>query len=264
MVLPLAALMAVGGAGMQMYGQDQRSGAQDAALAKLRYAQKFNAAGGEYEQDLTNQSLGNLGEQWTQSSEQAVGDLSAENMRGAFGAGEQGVQDRIGAVLGATPQAGADAMQASGQNVAFQNAQARTKLRNNIQTDALRDVLAKNEGMGSMNEHYRKGRSEQGDRNMMIQRRIQDILRLQNYADGVRNAALQRAGSEHSLDQARAASVGSGAMYLGALMGGASGLANMGGQGSTALGGVDGPANPNSTLNPGSSFPPHYPTNPQV
>lgn len=234
MALPLAVMLA--GTGAQMWGQDERTAAQEAALAKLQYATQINAAGGEAGQRESNAAYEALGEQYFQSGEQAANDLSAANMRGAFDTGSSQLQDRINGVLGSTPQAGGDAMQAAGQNTAFMNAQARAKQRNDISTDAMTQVLKNNQGLAGMDDKFRTGMADKGDRDSQIRKRIQDVMRLQNYADGVRSAALQRAGAEHGLDQARAASVGSGAMYIGALMQtGGSAMGMMGQQGQQAL-----------------------------
>ncbi len=255
MVLPMALML--GGAGLQMFGQDQRSQAQDTARAAYGYSTRINQAGQEFGQDQTNAVLGNLGDQWMDSNQQAVDDLSAANMRGGFNTGSSELQARIDAVMGSTPLAGQDTMQAAGQNTAMINAQQRQKMSNDRRTAGLTEVLKNNAGLAGLSEVQRTGMADKGDRDSQIKQRINDILRLQNYADAVRNTALQKAGAEHSLDQARAASVGSGAMYLGALMGGVGGTMGQPGQpGMTQppgafgnpVNGVDGPRprNPNS------------------
>lgn len=236
MVVPLAMLLAAGGTGLQMYGQSKRSGAQKAALARLQAHQDASNRGSAAEYAVTNAALGSLGQQADASNAQAVDDLSAANLRQAF-AGQSGeLGQRISAITDATPQAGQDAMQAAGQNTAFLNARARSKMRNDINTDALAQVLQNNAGLAGANETFRMGMADKTDRDFLIRKRIDDILRMQNYANGVREAALQRAGAEHSLDQARAASVGSGAMYLGALMQAGSPLANRGQPGTLSAG----------------------------
>ncbi len=262
MVLPLAALMMVGGSGLQGYGQQKRGDAQDLALQKMMDAMRLNQAGGAVEQGHTNAALGDLGQQWNQSNETAVDDLSSVNQRGAFATGQAGFQDKNAASLGAVEDPMQAAMQASGQNVAFQNAQARQGIHNARTTEALKKVLGNQAGLAGMDENYREARGDQADRGQMIQGRIQDLLRLQNYANGIREAALGKAGAEHGYDQARAASVGSGAMYLGALMGAASPMLNRPQQGLNpgAMPGQYGnPANGVDMIQPNSSS-----LNPQV
>lgn len=268
MVLPLGLLLAGGGAGLQMVGQKRRENAQEAALAGLRYNTQINEAGQQAEYDRTGAALGNLEGQFSDSAATAVDDLSAANMRGAFGQGSGDLDARISGVLSSTPQAGADAAQAAVQNTAFTNAKARTKMRNDINTDALVQVLKNNAGLSKMNDKFRTGMADKGDRDSQIRTRIEDVLRLQNYADGVRSAALQRAGAEHGLDQARAASVGSGAMYLGALMQAGAPLLGGGGQApGTELSGMDWMQGLFGTFgNPanGVDYTPNDPNSPQV
>ena len=217
MVLPL--IMMGAGAAMQYYGQQQRDDAQEVARAKLEYASRFANQGLARDTAMSGQGLDNLGQQWDASNDQAIDDNSAANMRGNFGAGQGQLQQSIAALTASTPQAGQDAMAGAADNVAFQNAMQRQASSNAVRTQGLQGVLENNAGLDQMNQGYSDSMSRKGDRDMMIQARINSIMKLQNYSQAVRQAALQRAGANHGLDQARAASTGSGAMYLGALMG---------------------------------------------
>lgn len=217
MVLPLILMGA--GMGLQMYGQDKQKDAQAIARAKLQYASQFANQGQQRDTAMSGQGLDNLGQQWNTSNDQAVEDNSAANMRGNFGAGQGQLQQSIAALTASTPQAGQDAVSGAADNVAFQNAMLRQASSNDVRTQNLQGVLENNAGLDQMNQGYSDSMGRKGDRDMMIQNRINSIMKLQNYSQAVRAAALQRAGANHGLDQARAASAGSGAMYLGALMG---------------------------------------------
>ena len=252
MVLPL--IMMAAGAGMQYYGQQQRDDAQEVARAKLEYASQFANQGQQRDTAWSGQGLDNLGQQWNTSNDQAVEDNSAANMRGNFGAGQGQLQQSIANLTASTPQAGQDAVSGAADNVAFQNAMQRQAASNAVRTQGLQGVLENNAGLDRMNQGYSNAMGAKGDRDMMIQQRINSIMKLQNYSQAVRQAALQRAGANHGLDQARAASVGSGAMYLGALMGaGGSMYGGMQGgqQGQQGpLGGVDMPGQGGGGTNP--------------
>ena len=252
MVLPL--IMMGAGALMQGYGQDQQKSAQEVARSKLEYASRFANQGNARDTAWSGQGLDNLGQQWNTSNDQAVEDNSAANMRGNFGAGQGQLQQSIAALTASTPQAGQDAVAGAADNVAFQNAMQRQASSNAIRTQGLQGVLENNAGLDQMNQGYSDSMGRKGDRDMMIQARINSIMKLQNYSQAVRQAALQRAGANHGLDQARAASTGSGAMYLGALMGaGGTMMGGMGGgqQGQQGpLGGVDMPGQGGGGTNP--------------
>ena len=241
MVLPL--IMMAAGAGMQYYGQQQQQDAQEVARSKLEYASNFANQGQQRDNLLSGNGLDNLGQQWNSSNDQAIQDNSADAMRGNFGAGQGQLQQSIANLTASTPQAGGDAIAGAADNVAFQNAMLRQASSNDVRTQNLQGVLENNAGLDSMNLGYSKSMASKGDRDMMIQNRINSIMKLQNYSQAVRAAALQRAGANHGLDQARAASAGSGAMYLGALMGaGGSMYGGMQGAGQGQqgpLGGVD-------------------------
>lgn len=217
MVLPL--LMMGAGAGLQMYGQNARGNAQDLARDKYGFASRFANQGNERDTAWAGQGLDNLGRQWNASNDQAVNDNSSANMRGNYGAGQGQLQQSIANLTASTPQAGQDALAGAADNVSFQNAMHRQASSNAVRTQGLQGVLENNAGLDHMNQGYSNAMGAKGDRDMMIQARINSIMKLQNYSQAVRQAALQRAGADHGLDQARAASVGSGAMYLGALMG---------------------------------------------
>lgn len=222
MVVPLLAVLAYGA---QMYGADRAAAAQEVADYRGNIKSRIIGAGMEADQRLTNQILGNLGEQHFQSGEQAVSDLSAANQRGAFaGAANQLGSDIQG--VQAAPGAIDPMVQAGAENIAFQRHLASTQAGNRIRTDSLNEVLKNNAGISAKNELVRVGMADKGDRDGQIRQRINDVLRLQNYATGVRQAALQRTGAQHSLDTASAASTGSGAMYLGALLQAGAVLAN--------------------------------------
>ena len=217
MVLPLVLMGA--GMGMQMYGQEQQKTAQELARYKLEAASRFANQGNERDTAWAGQGLDNLGQQWNTSNDQAVQDNSADAMRGNFGAGQGQLQQSIANLTASTPQAGGDAIAGAADNAAFQNAMLRQASSNDVRTKNLQGVLENNAGLDSMNQGFSNSMASKGDRDMMIQNRINSIMKLQNYSQAVRSAALQRAGANHGLDQARAASAGSGAMYLGALMG---------------------------------------------
>ena len=217
MVLPL--IMMGAGAAMQYEGARQRDQAQELARNKYGFASQFADQGNARDTAWAGQGLDNLGQQWNTSNDQAVNDNSAANMRGNFGAGQGQLQQSIANLTASTPQAGQDAMAGAADNVAFQNAMQRQSSSNAVRTQGLQGVLENNAGLDQMNQGYSNAMGAKGDRDMMIQNRINSIMKLQNYSQAVRQAALQRAGADHGLDQARAAGTGSGAMYLGALMG---------------------------------------------
>jgi len=224
MVLPLAALLTVGGTGAQMWGQDQRSNAQDLALQKYNFASNFANQGAERDNALSSATLDQLGQQYNQSNEQSANQITG--LGTAMGQGTSDLQAQIAKLTASTPQPGQDGMAGAGDNAAFMNARQRIATSNNIRTDALNQALAGHAGIEAEQKQYRTNSLDAAEREGLIRQRISDVMKMQNYAQAVRNAALQRAGSEHGLDQARAASVGSGAMYLGALMGAAAPLAN--------------------------------------
>jgi hypothetical protein len=221
----VAPLLAVLGTGLQMYGADEQAGAQGVADYTGRINSRLIGEGQVADQRLTNQILGNLGEQHFASGEQAVDDSSAANQRGAF----YGAADELGTQIDAVQaQPGSiDPMVAAGaENIAFQRALAGQKASNDIRTEQLNKVLENNAGLDAKDRLLHDSMADKSDRDQMIRQRIMDVQRLQNYADGIRRAALQRTGAQHSLDSASAASTGSGAMYLGALMQAGAVLAN--------------------------------------
>lgn len=225
----VAPLLAVLGYGAQMYGANEQADAQEVVDYRGGVNNRTIMGGMEADQRLTNQILGSLGQQWQGSNATAVDDLSAANLRGSFAgaAGDLGTQ-----IAGVQGQPGAiDPMvQASADNIAFTRHLAGQSASNQERTQALNEVLKNNAGLDAKNRTVQAGMADKSDRDAMIMQRISDIQRLQNYANGVRNAALQRTGSRHALDSAAAASTGSGAMYLGALLQSGAVLANRPGQ----------------------------------
>ncbi len=214
MVVPLLALA---GAGLQMYGSDKSTAAADAANRKSQIHTGFIDAGRIQDQSLTNSVLAGLGGQWNDSNAMAVDDLSAASQRGAFGAGSGQLAQGIDAAQ-AQPGAIDPMVQADADNIAFTRELATRKAGNQIRTDALSKVLENNAGLDAKDRLYQNTMADKGDRDSMIRQRLNDVLRLQNYANGIREAALAKTGAQHALDSASAASTGSGAMYLGALM----------------------------------------------
>ncbi len=267
MVVPLLALA---GAGMQMYGSDQANAASDFANRKMQIGQDIIGGAQQQDQALTNSVLAGLGGQWNDSNATAVDALSAQGQRGAF----NGAAGALGQdIAGAQGQPGViDPMiQADADNIAFTRELATRKAGNQIRTDALGKVLENNAGLDAKNRLYKNTMVDKGDRDMMLRNRINDVLRLQNYANGIREAALAKTGAQHALDSASAASTGSGAMYLGALMQAGAVLQNRpqipgqqgagGGTQGQAMPGVGGPS---STGQPwGVQAPPMQPYRPQ-
>jgi hypothetical protein len=234
MVLPLALLMAGAGTGLQMYGQDKRSDAQDLALSKYNFASQFANQGNQRDTALASGNLDQLGQQHDQNNQHSVDQIPG--LATAMGQGTSDLQNQIAQLTASTPQPGQGDLAGAGDNAAFMNARHRVATSNNIRTDALNQALAGHAGIEAEMNQNRTNRLDSAEREGLIRQRIADVMKMQNYAQAVRNAALQRAGSEHGLDQARAASVGSGAMYLGALMGAAAPLANRGQAGTVQSG----------------------------
>jgi hypothetical protein len=246
MVAPLLALI---GYGAQAYGSDQQKQAQAVADYTASINNRFNSAGREAEQAQSNAAYDNLGGQWNDSNALAVDEQGAPQQRMAF--------DNAGAALGgqiaqAAGQPGAidPQVMASADNTAFTRAMASKNKGNQIRTNALNKVLENNAGLDAKNTLINNSNLDNQDRKGQIAQRIHQIQMLQNYANGVRDAALQKTGAQHALDGASAASTGSGAMYLGALLQAGAVLSNRPQYGQTATGplnGVDSPSNLGNT-----------------
>ncbi len=214
------ALIAAAGAGMQMYGADQKTqAAQNAQSAYQQWLNRFNGVQ-DVQDTQMNDLMGAIGDQYQGDQQQLTNSFNPTDRVSAYTGGEtasrNGIEQALALMAAGRPH---PMLPTNGEQGIFSQTAAREQATNAAAAGRLTDVTAQGAGLSAMANRDAENVFQFSNSAHDLQNRINRAQQLYQLGQALRNRSLARASGQHDADLAKAQLAGNGWMMAGGLAG---------------------------------------------